>query len=328
MALGKYMSKETLNIVDTNTIQCRGGRNASVSVDDVQVSSNESWSDPIRIYAGMVVSFSTNFENKQRRFDNVDLSFQAVFLSPISRTYGDAAVQTRRKINGNKRPRKKHDASQQPKKAAKAAPLCHQALASVPIPSSTSCPPETQVNKGCLPQQPQSYSDPGEGLTLTSQAEGMRSVSPSNVDNAKLQPSPHDGGDDTSCPGQRLNEYHDKQIASIANNEQIVNDALVADPTSPIARPLCDECPFRLFFCPLGQDMSKGLIQTLSNRVRELGAIVVDSLGACSHLIVSPSVSSWEKVSKRLGMEEKELQTILISVSLLSGEEYMVAMIR
>lgn len=75
------------------------------------------------------------------------------------------------------------------------------------------------------------------------------------------------------------------------------------------------EMPFRLFFCPLGQDMSQARIAMLSKNAVERGAKIVQDFHDATHLIISCKVCALEQVAKQLGLKEEELVQHLDNVS-------------
>ena len=75
------------------------------------------------------------------------------------------------------------------------------------------------------------------------------------------------------------------------------------------------EMPFRLFFCPLGQDMSQARITILSTMAVERGAKIVRDFHDATHLVISSNVHALEHVAKQIGFKEEELVQHLNSVS-------------
>jgi hypothetical protein len=75
------------------------------------------------------------------------------------------------------------------------------------------------------------------------------------------------------------------------------------------------ELSFRLFFCPLGQDLPQARIDFLSKTAEEGGAKIVDDFHDATHLIISNQVCALEQVAKRLGLKEDKLVLHLDSVS-------------
>ncbi|KAL3931583.1 MAG: hypothetical protein SGBAC_011238 [Bacillariaceae sp.] len=356
-ALGSYMSRQALEIIIGNNIRCRGGRNASVSVGSVQVSSNESWSEQIQLRNGMVVSFATNFQSKRRQDDSIQLSFE-VFSVPAAPQHHESCPQDGRET---KRPLEQSVATLPPNKVPKSADpkerknnskenhkgsLQHRAAGSLPMADTRSCKPpppnpplekKDKASKTCLLVSTSYLRDANSDMNLAA-ASLFERVGAGPMTKQKNDP---DSNIDLRT-GKKQNGLHaaeptlnerahpsDKQMTNISYGRDtcVATEVQVADPISDTFNSSSDMFQPRFFFCPLGQDMSKGLIAALSGSVAKIGGIVVDRLEASTYMVVSSSVSSWEKVAKRLGMEEKKLRSLLSSVRVLYAAHRFVTLV-
>ncbi|CAJ1958452.1 unnamed protein product [Cylindrotheca closterium] len=347
-ALGYHMSRKTLDIVAANIIRCRGGRNASVSVGFVQASSNESWSEPILLRNGMVVSFSTNFENKRRQDDNLQLSFEVTSVRIAPGDCETSLLEGRENAATNKRPLeqssivrlqyrvpKSSDADQRKRKPKECHLLSLRDRTPIPLPASDT--------GACIPPSPNASIDQNETKESNPCPFVSKSIQPDANNKTNLSVAPSKDMANTGPFKKQKNDTESnvelriiskrtiqqafdptlnlvtqssaKQLtsSSYGNVTHAMTVLQTVNSISENLNPSSGKFQPRLFFCPLGQDMSKGLIGTFSATVEKLGGIVVDKLEGSSYMVVSSSVGSWEKVAKRLGMEEKELRSLLSS---------------
>mmetsp|Transcript_38999 Transcript_38999/g.94301 ORF Transcript_38999/g.94301 Transcript_38999/m.94301 type:complete len:458 (-) Transcript_38999:1374-2747(-) len=333
-ALGSYVSRKTLEIVTGNSIRCRGGRNASVSVSSVQVSSNESWSEQIQLRNGMVVSISTNFENKRGQDDNVQLSFEVVSVPTAPRDCETSPREGRENVTTSKRPLEQSAVALQPCKLPKSSnpnqtkhkpnechmpSLRHRTSVPLPTPPSSNASREQNEAKESNPCWPNANNNTNLAVASSIDVTSTRPImNQTNNADSNVELKTANKRDIQQAVEPTLKEIAhrtDKHLTSISYGSSTfaVTELQVANPVSDTFNPPSDKFQPRLFFCSLGQDMSKGLIKTLSSSVEKLGGIVVETLEASTYMIVSSSVSSWEKVAKRLGTEEKELRSLLSS---------------